>query len=214
MKFLEKVRAVAGLTIPVLSSESTPDSGEVAIYAKSDGKIYKKNSSGTESEIAASAGLSAYPVGSIYLAVVSTNPATFFGGTWVTWGTGRVPVAIDTSQTEFNTVEKTGGEKTHMQTLSEVADHAHLQTTGYDNGTVYVSEGTSYTASIVVNAYRSNASFNPRAAATTRIDKTWGRSARGVQSDPSSTPTVPNPPQTATPNLQPYITCYMWKRTA
>lgn len=33
-----------------------------------------------------------YPVGSIYLSVKNTNPSTYFGGTWVAWGSGRVPV--------------------------------------------------------------------------------------------------------------------------
>ena len=55
-----------------------------------------------------------YPVGSIYMSVNNTNPGTLFGGTWVAWGAGKVPVGVDTSQTEFNTVEKTGGSK-YMQ---------------------------------------------------------------------------------------------------
>ena len=35
------------------------------------------------------------------------------GGGWVSWGAGRVPVGVDTTQTEFNTVGKTGGAKKH-----------------------------------------------------------------------------------------------------
>lgn len=34
-----------------------------------------------------------YPIGSIYLSTVSTNPSALFGfGTWKAWGAGRVPV--------------------------------------------------------------------------------------------------------------------------
>ena len=55
-----------------------------------------------------------YPVGSIYISVSSTNPSTFIGGTWQSFGTGRTLVGVDTSQTEFNTVQKTGGSK-YMQ---------------------------------------------------------------------------------------------------
>ena len=54
-----------------------------------------------------------YPVGSIYMSVNDTNPATFLGGTWVRWGQGRVPVGVDASDTDFNAPGKTGGEKNH-----------------------------------------------------------------------------------------------------
>ena len=66
-----------------------------------------------------------YPVGSIYLSVNNVNPGTLFGGTWEAWGSGRVPVGVDTSQSEFDRVEKTGGEKTHQLTETELASHGH-----------------------------------------------------------------------------------------
>jgi len=61
-----------------------------------------------------------YPVGVIYMSVNATSPATLFGGTWTAWGTGRVPVGVDTADTDFNTVEKVGGEKTHLLTAAEM----------------------------------------------------------------------------------------------
>lgn len=58
-----------------------------------------------------------YPVGSIYISVKNTNPGTLFGGTWTAWGSGRVPVGVNASETAFSTVEKTGGSKyTQMHT--------------------------------------------------------------------------------------------------
>ena len=55
----------------------------------------------------------AFPVGSIYLAVVSTNPGTLLGyGTWASIGAGRVLVGLDSGDTDFDTVEETGGAKT------------------------------------------------------------------------------------------------------
>lgn len=70
-----------------------------------------------------------YPVGSIYMAINAANPGLVFGGTWVAWGTGRVPVGVDTSDTDFNTVEKTGGEKKHLLTAAEsgLPGHNHTQ---------------------------------------------------------------------------------------
>lgn len=38
---------------------------------------------------------------------------------------GRIPVGLDTSQTEFNTLGKTGGEKSHIITTQEMAYHNH-----------------------------------------------------------------------------------------
>lgn len=58
-----------------------------------------------------------YPVGSIYLSVNDTNPSTWFGGKWEQIAKGRTLVGVDTSQTEFNTVKKTGGSK-HLQAHS------------------------------------------------------------------------------------------------
>lgn len=52
-----------------------------------------------------------WPVGSIYISVINVNPSEYFGGTWEAFGTGRCLVGVDTSQTEFNSVEKTGGSK-------------------------------------------------------------------------------------------------------
>ena len=73
-----------------------------------------------------------YPVGSIYInAAVATNPATLLGfGTWVAFGTGRTMVGIDASQTEFDTLEETGGSKTHTLTTSELPSHTHNNPSG------------------------------------------------------------------------------------
>lgn len=82
---------------------------------KSYGKIYndKKNVSITPLDI-----YNLYPVGSIYISVININPTTYFGGVWESFGDGRVLVGVDTSQTEFNTVMKTGGSK-------ELQNHRH-----------------------------------------------------------------------------------------
>ena len=111
-----------------------------------------------------------YPVGAIYMSVNSTNPGTLFGGTWVAWGTGRVPVGINTSDTDFKTVEKTGGAKTVTLDLANVG---------------------------AVNASTEASGFG--------LTATSAFQNRVVVSTSSAT---------SHSNLQPYITCYMWKRTA
>lgn len=73
---------------------------------------------------------SIYPVGSIYISTVSTNPSNYFGGTWVAFGAGRTLVGIDAGQTEFDTVEETGGAKTHTLTVTEMPSHTHPGSSG------------------------------------------------------------------------------------
>ena len=68
----------------------------------------------------------AWPVGSVFVSTVATDPATLMGfGTWAAFGTGRVLVGRDTGQTEFDTLEKTGGAKAHTLSLDEIPAHAH-----------------------------------------------------------------------------------------
>ena len=79
-----------------------------------------------------------YPVGSIYInASVSTNPATLLGfGTWVAFGAGRVMVGLDSTDTDFDSAEETGGAKTHTLTTSEIPSHTHtLDTSDNPGGT-------------------------------------------------------------------------------
>lgn len=52
--------------------------------------------------------------------------AEYFGfGTWAAYGTGQVLVGVDSGQTEFASVGKTGGEKAHSLTTAEGPKHAH-----------------------------------------------------------------------------------------
>ena len=62
-----------------------------------------------------------HPVGSIYMSLTLSTPqqvANKLGGTWVAWGAGKIPVGVNTNDSDFNTVEKTGGLKTQSATSS------------------------------------------------------------------------------------------------
>lgn len=133
-----------------------------------------------------------YPVGSIYMSANSTNPKNLFGGTWVAWGTGRVPIGVNASDSDFSSVEKTGGSKT-----VNIA-HNHVESVGADANTMYLTAGANggvYGSTINSSANRMTWKETPATGAT-RLNKT---STAG-----SSTQSI----------VQPYITCYMWKRTA
>lgn len=138
-----------------------------------------------------------YPIGSIYLSVNSTNPSKYFGGTWVAWGAGRVPVGVDTSQTEFSTVEKTGGNK-------DMQKHSHTGTTG-----------TGYTNSIrVVGAVGQSAAANHQPGYSGGAYTDVQNSGNFCGANHTHNFTTKEAGTGDSGNLQPYITCYMWKRTA
>ena len=68
-----------------------------------------------------------YPVGSIYISYSNTNPASLFGGTWESYGTGKTLVGVNTSDSNFNTVGKSGGAASRSITLStsNLPSHTH-----------------------------------------------------------------------------------------
>ena len=82
-----------------------------------------------------------YPVGSVMISTTSANPSTYLGGTWVAWGSGKVPVGVDTGQTEFNTVEKTGGDKNMQQ-----HNHTFSGTSATSSSTTPTFSGTQVTS--------------------------------------------------------------------
>lgn len=154
-------------------------------------------------------------VGNIIITTTSDNPSTYLGGTWVAWGSGKVPVGVNTSDADFATVEKTGGEKTHKLTVDELAKHEHsgtsssMSTEGYtksigESATVIGYKGTiTHTVKIETVNNSSSTSYyidgKLPGGVTTNITQEYAVKAGGG---------MPHN------NLQPYITCYMWKRTA
>jgi len=145
-----------------------------------------------------------YPVGTIYTnSSVSTNPATLLGfGTWTAFAAGRVMVGFDSGNALFDTAEETGGSAnaivvSHNHTAtSTVADSGHSHTIntvfGFDNTTP-----SQTIAARSVGLSQTNLGTN---VATTGVTV--------------STTVASNGSSATNANYQPYITVYMWKRTA
>lgn len=131
-----------------------------------------------------------YPVGSIYInATSSTNPATLLGfGTWAAFGGGRVPVGFTSGDADFNAGEKEGGNKSNT--------HNHWTGTSNDGATQFQTNSSYIVAqggrTRVITASRNNLGAASSVQAT-REDSTYNETIS---------------------LLQPYITVYMWKRTA
>ena len=154
-----------------------------------------------------------YPVGSIYMSVNATNPSAYFGGTWVAWGAGRVPVGINTADGNFNTVEKTGGAATVALSAAQMPAHTH------GAGTLAAASAGAHTH----NLKNQKAAWGVDGAGNRVIvDATSGYTAltnkatasAGAHTHTISGSTASTGSGSAHSNLQPYIVCYMWKRTA
>jgi hypothetical protein len=137
-----------------------------------------------------------HPVGSVYInATDSTNPGTLLGfGTWSAFGAGRVPVGFDAADPLFDTAEETGGSKNAI-----VVSHTHTATVT-DPGHVHgISDGQ-------------QDGFDPgvgqkRAATGTNVNSTSATTGISVSNSTAGS-------SGTNANLQPYITVFMWKRTA
>jgi hypothetical protein len=183
-----------------------------------------------------------HPIGSIYInATNSTNPGTLFGfGTWSSFGSGRVPVGFDPTNALFNTAEETGGiadavvaththtasttlsstTHTHSGTTAGGGSHDHFIASNINSGGAAITSGTT--------AFRQkddagDSNYNMvgnTTAATVGLTNTVGTHTHTITTgNNSATPTAATTVDSAgvtgvNQNYQPYITVYMWKRTA
>lgn len=146
-----------------------------------------------------------YPIGSIYLSINNDNPSILFGGTWTSFGIGRCLVGVDASQNEFNTVEKTGGEKNHTLTINEMPQHSHGASTN-------TTGGHGHNIGIDFDCAAGSSRYGPHLAGVSGAGRTYPTGDSGSH---SHTVYIDNNGGNGSHNnLQPYITCYMWKRTA
>ena len=121
----------------------------------------------------------AYPVGSIYMSVNSTNPKTLFGGTWVQLK-DRFLLAAGTTYK----AGATGGEATHTLTASEMPSHNHA---------VYYPNAGAADHSAPGN-YPDGPSDSTYYAIGSYTSSAGGGAAHN--------------------NMPPYLSVYVWKRTA
>ena len=146
--------------------------------------------------------LKIYPIGSIYMSVNDVNPSTFLGGTWEPWGSGRVPVGGKASDAEFATVEKVGGRK------SDYFNHNHRTIFAVDDEAYYYLRSKSIRTPSSGGDIVSVASFELTNIEGGSGPDNWNNITTG------RAPYQDEGPSTTVTTLQPYITCFMWKRTA
>lgn len=153
----------------------------------------------------------AYPVGAIYISVDSASPATLFGGTWSAFAAGRVLVGLDAGQAEFDTAEEVGGAKTHTLSEAEMPSHTHVQSS-HNHGQLNHSHTIGHVRSATTGAATSHIARTSDTSSTLGVDVTTDATmATNVATTAINQSTGGGG---AHNNLQPYVTVYMWKRTA
>lgn len=159
----------------------------------------------------------AWPINSIFITTVPTNPHTLLGiGTWTRFAKGRTLVSLDEAQEEFNAAEETGGVKEVALSAAQMPAHTHTtpahthNVPSHTHG-IKVEWGTADTGS------------------TNRLNRVGGAGIPGTVDTEDGT-TQSSGTLTTTPggagtsgsagagdphtNLPPYVVVYMWKRTA
>ena len=187
-----------------------------------------------------------YPIGSIYITTSISSAkdvaSTLGVGTWEAYGVGKTIVGVDTSDSSFNTVGKTGGSKTNSTTLSTANLPRHTHTI---NHTHTISETKTTTMALTAESAGSHThdinsfGFTGETGPYYKYGVGWGNyNGRTLTSDAAGahthkvTGSVTIPKLTTatqstttsgatgsgtsftTSTIQPYITVYMYKRTA
>ena len=156
-----------------------------------------------------------YPVGSIYISTLSTNPGTLLGvGTWSAFGAGKTLISLDSGDTDFDVVEETGGAKTktiaqaNLPNISTGAGTSHNHTQdAHTHNFLPRSATTGAVSSIVTGTLDTSSTISgsnqphvQSATATNQAEAAHTHSLGGSG--------------TALNVVNPYIVVYMWKRTA
>lgn len=137
-----------------------------------------------------------YPVNSIYISTNSTSPASLYGGSWERYGKGRTLVSVNESDTDF-TAGTTGGSKTHevrvrlgsIYGLAGISSNNSLSGISVDGGKTY----SGFT------------NFNGRQTV---------ESARGMDGSYGPMQVEYYAAINKLPTLDPYVSVYIWRRTA
>lgn len=178
------------LTSPVINTgvSGTAIDTDGTLTANSDTKIASQKAVKTYVDAHGLTLSQVYPIGSIYISTVSTNPATLFGfGTWTAFATGRTLIGVGTSDQAFTAGATGGASNANLAHSHTVASHTHTITNAFTS-TYSVQNGNSYTnGGTVANTTQNTGAASP-----------------GTDSQLSSTTSL----------LQPYIVTYMWQRTA
>ena len=147
---------------------------------------------------------SIYPVGSIYMSVNATSPATLFGGTWTQL---KDRFLLGAGSTYGNGT--TGGEASHKLSVNEMPSHAH-DTPFFNNMT---NNGEMVSDFEGVFGKGMTASAAKSLTGKSVIEMWWKEQTNNAEGNEYSYLTASKGGSVAHNNMPPYLAVYMWKRT-
>lgn len=184
----------AGSSHAPSNAQKNSDITKAEIEAKLTGEISSHTHAG---------GSQAFPVGSVFIAIVATDPATLLGyGTWVAIASGKMLIGLDSGDATMDTAEETGGAKTITLAATNIPE---LPVTVTDTGHQHLLQGYP-TATGSSSGYTRDTSMSGTPADSTLSTKT---NTTGITAKANSGVSA-----SAHANLPPFFVVYIWKRTA
>lgn len=147
-----------------------------------------------------------YPIGSIYLSVNSTSPATLFGGSWTQLKDRFLLGAGSTYSSGA-----TGGAATHKLSVAEMPSHAH--DTPFFNNMTNNGEMKSDFVGVFGKGVTASQALKDTGQSST-MEMWWINQTNTAEGNEWAYLTSAKGSGSAHNNMPPYLVVYMWKRTA
>lgn len=165
-----------------------------------------------------------YPIGSIYISVVATDPSNLFGGTWKqlkdTFLLAHGDSYTSTKSANNDQVKAEAGSATHTLTIDEIPSHDHAIDHDHPKFTMEAADGA-HTHGFQTDSFDDNATGMTAALDNSNNDKSDDFT---LESGGAHKHTIDIPAYTGTSgsrggskahnNMPPYLVVYMWKRIA
>lgn len=185
----------ADLVSPIFSGTPTLPTGTTATTQSSNDDSTKLATTAFVQDVSDAIKLALFPVGTIYTATVSTNPATLLGfGTWTAFGAGRVLIGNGggfSAGATGGSADAVVVSHTHTATTDTAGSHSHSTKFGnLTGGNNFFGEARNNNAGTLASSAMDAAGSHSHTFTT---DSTG---VSGINA-----------------NLQPYVVVYMWQRT-